>query len=126
MDTPINLTPGVSPEITRHARSELGNGIRQVKDAATGEINNLMADVEDLVSRVADVKDPELARIRSKVQAALISTRDSLVTSAQTVRRQVRQAAETTDDYVRTSPWQAAGIAALVGAALGYVVGRRR
>ena len=85
-----------------------------------------MADVEDLVSRVVDVRDPELVRIRGKVQAALNSTRDSLVTSAQTVQRQARQAAETTDDYVRASPWQAVSIAALVGVALGYVVGRRR
>ncbi len=43
MDAPINLTPGASPESARHARTELGNGIRHVKDAATGEIKNLRA-----------------------------------------------------------------------------------
>ena len=126
MNAPTSTTLAGSPELPRHAKSEVGNGARQVKDAATGEIKNLMADVEDLVSRVADARDPDLVRIRAKVQAALISTRDSLVTGAQTVQRQVRQAADTTDDYVRASPWQAVGIAALVGAALGYVVGRRR
>ncbi len=126
MNAPMNPTTAGSPESLRHVKSTVGNGARQGKDAATGEIKNLMADVEDLVSRVADVRDPELVRIRGKVQAALIATRDSLVTSAQTVQRQARHTAETTDDYVRASPWQAVGIAALVGAALGYVVGRRR
>ena len=111
---------------TAHGKSDLSNGARRVKDAASGEIKNLMADVEDLVSRVADVKDPDVARIRDKVQATLASTRDSLLSGAETVRRQARQVAATTDDYVRTSPWQALGIAAIAGVALGYVIGRRR
>ena len=109
-----------------HGISDVSNGARRVKDAVSGEIKNLMADVEDLVSRVVDVKDPDLARIRDKVQAALASTRDSMLTGAEAVRRQARQVAETTDDYVRTSPWQALGIAAVAGVALGYVIGRRR
>ena len=107
-------------------RIDPGNGARRVKDAASGEIKKLMADVEDLVSRVADVKDPAVARIRDKIQATLASTRESLLSGAETVGRQARQVAATTDDYVRTSPWQALGIAAVAGVALGYVMGRRR
>ena len=126
MEAPISPIAHGGPESPGHARSDPSNGAQRVKDAASGEIKNLMADVEDLVSRVADVRDPDLARIRAKVQAALASTRDSLLTGAETVRRQARQVAQTTDDYVRASPWQALGIAAVAGAALGYVIGRRR
>ena len=107
-------------------KTDLSSGARHLKDAAGGEIKNLIADVEDLVSRVADVKDPDVVRIRNNVQAALASARDSLVAGAETVKRQVKQVAGTTDDYVHVNPWQAIGIAALVGIAVGYVVGRGR
>ena len=42
------------------------------------------------------------------------------------MRQQARQVAGTADDYVRASPWQALGVAALVGAAFGYLAGRRQ
>ena len=107
-------------------KSDFGNGARHVKDAATGEIKNLIADVEDLVARVADVKDPDLIRVRNKVTAALVSARDSVVNGTEAMRQQARQVAGTADDYVRASPWQALGVAALVGAAFGYLAGRRQ
>ena len=126
MDTTMNTTADKSSGPAGQVKNDLGNGVRHIKDAVTGEMKNLMADVEDLVSRVADVKDPDIVRIRNKVQAALVSTRDSLVTGAEAAQRQVRQAAATTDDYVRASPWQALGIAALVGVTVGYLAGRQR
>ena len=126
MDTTMNTTADKAASSLGQVKSDFGNGARHIKDAATGEMKNLIADVEDLVSRVADVKDPDIVRIRNKVQAALVATRDSLVTGTETVRRQVRQAGATTDDYVRASPWQALGIAALVGVTVGYLAGRKR
>ena len=126
MDTTMNATADKASSTLGQVKSDLGNGVRHIKDAATSEMKNLMADVEDLVSHVADVKDPDIIRIRNKVQAALVSTRDSLVTGAETAQRQVRLAAATTDDYVRASPWQALGIAALVGVTVGYLAGRQR
>jgi ElaB/YqjD/DUF883 family membrane-anchored ribosome-binding protein len=126
MEATTNPTAGSTPATSSQVRSGPGNGARRLQDAATGEVRNLIADVEDLVSRVADVQDPDIVRIRNKVQAALVSTRDAVVSGAATVQRQVRQAAATTDDYVRSSPWQALGMAALAGAAIGYIAGRRR
>lgn len=125
METTTSPTAGAPPP-SNALKSGPGNGARRLKDAATGEVHNLIADVEDLVSRVADVQDPDIVRIRNKVRAALVSTRDAVVSGAATVQRQARQAAATTDDYVRSSPWQALGMAALAGAAIGYIAGRRR
>jgi ElaB/YqjD/DUF883 family membrane-anchored ribosome-binding protein len=37
----------------------------------------------------------------------------------------VKSAATATDSYVHESPWQAIGIAAVAGAAVGYLLARR-
>jgi ElaB/YqjD/DUF883 family membrane-anchored ribosome-binding protein len=106
-------------------KNDIANGARKVKDSAGGEFKNLISDVEDLVTRVADVKDPDIARIRDKVTDAIASARDAISSRADSLRRQATDAASTTDDFVRDSPWQAIGIAALVGVAVGYLAGRR-
>ncbi len=109
----------------RRVKSDLADGVRHVKDTATGEFKNLIDDVQDLVSRVSDVKDPDIAKIRSKVQDALVAARDALTDGADRVRRQAKQVANTTDDFVRDNPWQSLGIAALVGVAVGFLAARR-
>ena len=101
---------------------EGGGGIKQV---ASAEIRNLIADVEDLVARIADLKDADVARVRNKVLRAVDAAKESLTDSADTLRRQAQNAATTADDFVHDSPWQAVGIAALVGAVVGILATRR-
>jgi ElaB/YqjD/DUF883 family membrane-anchored ribosome-binding protein len=109
----------------RRLKNDLSDGISDIKSAASGEIKNLIADVEDLMARIADLKDADVVRVRSKVQRAVDATKQSLSDSAETLRRQAREVASTADDYVRESPWQAIGIAALVGAVVGILATRR-
>jgi ElaB/YqjD/DUF883 family membrane-anchored ribosome-binding protein len=101
------------------------DGADNVKALAASEIKNLIADVEDLVARIADLNDADVARVRSKVMRAVDSAKDSLAGGADTVRRQAQRAASGADDYVRESPWQAVGLAAVVGAVVGILVARR-
>src|SRR5579863_3745934 len=100
-------------------------GVSDVKAAASAEIKNLISDVEDLMARIADLKDADVVRVRGKVQRAVDATKQSLYDSADSIRRQAQSVASTADDYVRDSPWQAIGIAALVGAVVGILATRR-
>jgi ElaB/YqjD/DUF883 family membrane-anchored ribosome-binding protein len=109
----------------RRLKNELSDGIGDIKSAASGEIKNLIADVEDLMARIADLKDADVVRVRSRVLRAVDATKQSLADSAETLRRQAQNVASTADDYVRESPWQAIGIAALVGAVVGILATRR-
>jgi ElaB/YqjD/DUF883 family membrane-anchored ribosome-binding protein len=95
------------------------------KDAAAEEFRDLLSDVEDLVAKVAGLDDPEMAKIREKVQDTLSTARDALKSSTGGVRRRVRDTAHSANTFVRESPWQALAIGALVGAAVGYIAGRR-
>jgi ElaB/YqjD/DUF883 family membrane-anchored ribosome-binding protein len=88
-------------------------------------MKNFMSDVEELVAKIGDVKDAEVARLRSKLQTSIESAKEDVTSTTETLRRRAREAAGTADDYVRESPWQAIGIAALVGLAVGFAVSRR-
>ena len=109
----------------RRIQRDLSDGAGNVKNAASAEIKSLIADVEDLVARIADLKDADVARVRNKVLRAVDAAKESLTESADTLRRQAQKAATTADDFVHDSPWQAVGIAALVGAVVGILATRR-
>jgi ElaB/YqjD/DUF883 family membrane-anchored ribosome-binding protein len=116
----------------RRLKNDLSDGVNEIKAAASSEIKSLIADVEDLMARIADLKDADVVRVRGKVQRAVDATKQSLADGAdavrqhaQAIRQQAQNAASTADDYVRDSPWQAVGIAALVGAVVGILATRR-
>ena len=83
------------------------------------------SDVEDLIARIADLKDADVVRVRGKVERAVDATKQSLADSADLIRQHAQNAANTADNYIRESPWQAVGIAALVGAIVGILATRR-
>lgn len=107
--------------ITESAR----NHAKRAGRAASSEMKNFMSDVEELVAKIGDVKDAEVARLRTKLQSSIESAKDDVAGTTENLRRRAREAASTADEYVRGSPWQAMGIAALLGLALGYAVSRR-
>jgi ElaB/YqjD/DUF883 family membrane-anchored ribosome-binding protein len=109
----------------RRLKNDLGEGINDIKSVASGEIKSLIADVEDLMARIADLKDADVVRMRGKVQRAVDATKQSLADGADSLRQQAQKVASTADDYVHESPWQAIGIAALVGAVVGILATRR-
>src|SRR5277367_1193823 len=92
-----------------------------IQAAASNEIRSLIADVEDLMARIADLKDADVVRVRGKVQRAVEAAKRSLADGADAIRQHAQTAANTADDFVRESPWQAIGIAALVGAVVGIL-----
>jgi ElaB/YqjD/DUF883 family membrane-anchored ribosome-binding protein len=98
---------------------------QQAGTAAGEEVQNLIADVEDLIDRVGDAADPEIRRLRSKVAAALAITKKSIAEGVEQVQGQAKQAIDASDQYVRNQPWEAIGIAALAGLAVGFLVARR-
>jgi ElaB protein len=106
-------------------RSAARDAARHVGAAAGEEVQNLLADVEDLVDRVGDAADPEVRRLRAKVAAAISSARKSIEDGVEEVQGQAKQAIEAGDQYVRNQPWEAIGIAALAGLAVGFLVARR-
>jgi len=90
------------------------------------EWRNLVADVEDLVKKVANVDDAEIAEIRSKVEHTLERAKTSARAGVAAVRGRAEDVSEATDEYVRENPWAAIGVAAAVGIVIGFIAAGRR
>jgi ElaB/YqjD/DUF883 family membrane-anchored ribosome-binding protein len=121
METTFENTDGMRNG--KRARSELGDTARAAKTAATDELKSFVSDVEDVVKRVADVSDEDVARVRAKIQSVINAARDGVTTSSEAIKRQAQYAARQTDEYVHESPWQAVGISAALGAVIGLSIG---
>jgi len=125
METTFDGTAEQVKATGRRVKDDLSDGMGNIKSAASGEIKSLIADVEDLMARIADLKDADVVRVRGKVQRAVDAAKESLSEGADSLRHHAQKVASTADDYVRDSPWQAVGIAALVGAVVGILATRR-
>jgi ElaB/YqjD/DUF883 family membrane-anchored ribosome-binding protein len=125
MESTHDGTTEQARESGRRLKNDVSEGVKGVKAAASSEIRNLIADVEELMARIADLKDADVVRVRGKVERAVDATKQSLADGAEAIRQRAQDVANTADDYVRESPWQAIGIAALVGAVVGILATRR-
>jgi ElaB/YqjD/DUF883 family membrane-anchored ribosome-binding protein len=96
-----------------------------LRDAGGQEVNNLIADVQDLLSQLSHVADPQIARLRSKVTQGLVAAKKTLSEGTDNVQRHAKSAMRAGDGYVREQPWQAVGIAAAAGLVVGFLVARR-
>lgn len=111
----------VAESTLRGRRVETNGG-----DSGKGaEWRNLVADVEDLVKKVANVDDAEIAAIRGKVEDTLAKAKSVAGEGAAAVRARAGEATEVTDHYVHENPWAAIGIAAAIGIVIGFVASRR-
>lgn len=106
-------------------REDSSQAASHITSVAGDEIKNLIADVEDLVARLAHLNDADIAGLRNKVMSTVGIAKETLAESADTVKRGAQRAFGGADDYVRESPWVAIGLAAVVGAVAGILVARR-
>lgn len=112
-------------ESGRRLKRDAVDAASNLKNVAADEIRNLITDVEELVARIADLNDADVATIRSKVMSKVDAAKESLASGADSLKRRAQEAASGADDYVHDSPWVAVGLAALVGAVVGILVARR-
>jgi ElaB/YqjD/DUF883 family membrane-anchored ribosome-binding protein len=121
----VNETLDRASNGARRVGKEFERGTERVKRTASTELSSLIADVEDLLQKVAHVADVDVAKLRESVQQKIGTAREALASGGKRITETAREAAGATDHYVRRSPWQAVGLAALAGAAMGYLFSRR-
>ncbi len=106
-------------------KEDTSRAASHLTDMAGDEVKNLIADVEDLLARIADLNDADIASVRNKVASTVGAAKETLAQGADTFKRGAQKAFSGADDYVRDSPWIAIGLAAVVGAVAGILVARR-
>jgi ElaB/YqjD/DUF883 family membrane-anchored ribosome-binding protein len=89
------------------------------------DLRLVMADAEELLRATATQAGESVAAARTRVRDSLESARARLGPLGEEAAEQARAAVRAGEDYVRQNPWQAVGIAALAGIALGLLISRR-
>ena len=67
----------------------------------------------------------EAAKFGQDAKSALGAATDAAKRATESARSQAQQLAGSTDQFVRVNPWQAVGLAAVTGLAIGILVGRK-
>ncbi|MHB8354897.1 MAG: DUF883 family protein [Burkholderiales bacterium] len=99
-------------------------------DSAHGEklvadLKAVVADAEELLRDTAHQTGDKVAELRARVEARLARTRARLSEAEHNLLEKGRAAARATDNFVHEEPWKSVGIAALIGLAVGVLIGRR-
>jgi ElaB/YqjD/DUF883 family membrane-anchored ribosome-binding protein len=119
MNANLNDTAETAHRAGRDAAADFRRRSANVRDYASDEVRAFLADVEDLVKKVANVGDADVARLRARVSGAIGDVRQAVGDTADSLRDRARMAVNVTDDYVHDRPWTAIGLAAAVGIIVG-------
>ena len=95
------------------------------REKLVADMRTVLADTEQLLKAVVGQSGEKLAALQPRIEENLRNARARLAEFEQVAIEQVRAAAETTDAYVHEHPWKVAGFTALLGVAVGLLIGRR-
>jgi ElaB/YqjD/DUF883 family membrane-anchored ribosome-binding protein len=108
------MSTATTPSAGVHTRSML-----------SGEMHNLITDIEDLVKKATSLTGEELTAAKAKLSERLDAARVTFAEAGETVANKARNTATATNEYVHEQPWKAIGIGATLGLLLGFALVRR-
>jgi ElaB/YqjD/DUF883 family membrane-anchored ribosome-binding protein len=97
----------------------------QAKEKLAADFRAVMDDIDALMTTTGKEVTGEAKALRARIRERLDGAKDKLLDAQQEAMQRAKDVAIATDDYVHAKPWQAIGVAAAVGLALGVLIGRR-
>jgi len=95
------------------------------KEQLIDDFKVVVADAEALLKATANQGGEKLAEVRARAEESLKVAKARMADAQAELLVKTRAAAKATDVYVHENPWQAIGVAAGVGVAVGLLIGRR-
>ncbi len=92
---------------------------------ASDELENLRADLDDLISRLPSLSDVDLEKAKDNLMQKIAETKEAARDVAQDAREQLDHGIECSRDYVKERPLQSVGYAAAIGFLIGLLTSRR-
>jgi ElaB/YqjD/DUF883 family membrane-anchored ribosome-binding protein len=89
------------------------------------DFSAVLAEAEEMLKRASAETGDKARDLRSQVETKLLRAKLRLQELEGEAVDRAKAAARVTDDYVHDNPWQAIGIAAAVGVAVGLLLNRR-
>ncbi len=94
-------------------------------DTVRVELKNLMQEVQALFAEATSATGVKAEELRHRGLHLLDSALDQVHDLQAATLEKGKEIAEDTDGYVRANPWQAVGIAAVVGLLAGMLIARK-
>jgi len=111
------------------AAQRVGNAAKtagkQVGAVASHELENLRADLDDLISRLPSLSDIDLEKAKDNLMQKIAETKETARDVAHDAREQLDHGIECSRDYVKERPLQSVGYAAAIGFLVGLLTSRR-
>jgi ElaB/YqjD/DUF883 family membrane-anchored ribosome-binding protein len=98
---------------------------RQHRKAVVKDLGDTLNEAQDLIGQAAAETGARASDLRSQVAAKLSSALSALRDLQDDAVERAKAAAQGTDEYVHSNPWQAIGAAGAVGFLVGVFVSRR-
>ena len=89
------------------------------------DTQNVVSEAQELLKTVKEDGMNKMDQVRSQVSTQLEGAREKFGEIQSTVQEGAKVAYTSTDNYVRTNPWTAIGVAAAAGAIIGFLASRR-
>lgn len=99
--------------------------LNRSKGKMVDDFKVIVSDAESLLQATAKVSGESFAAERAKLSEKLKHAKFRLIEAEERLVGTAKQAATTTDHYVHDNPWTAIGVAAVVGALIGFLAARR-
>ena len=93
------------------------------KEKLVSDLKVVVSDTEELLRSTAGAAGEKAGELRERIAIRLRDAKERLAEAALAPR--TKPPARPTDDFVHERPWQAIGVAAALGLALGVLIGRR-
>jgi ElaB/YqjD/DUF883 family membrane-anchored ribosome-binding protein len=90
-------------------------------DPAIEELNKIVEQAEALLRSLGDETSDAAEAVRERVTHTLEEAKARLATTATEAEKVALSLADRADDYVRSNPWQAVALAALLGGVVTYL-----
>ncbi|MGP1679249.1 MAG: DUF883 family protein [Burkholderiales bacterium] len=95
------------------------------REKLVADMRMVLADTEQLLKAVIGQSGEKLAALQPRIEENLRNAKAQLAEFEQVAREKARAAVDSTDDYAHEHPWKIAGFSALLGVAVGLLIGRR-
>jgi ElaB/YqjD/DUF883 family membrane-anchored ribosome-binding protein len=86
----------------------------------------LIADAEQLLSKLGDVKSPEILALRERVESGIAETKNRIADQARVSAESIRKMTNSVVGYIQENPWVAIAGGTAIAVALFYVALSRR
>ena len=101
------------------------SGPGQAIQKLSADFRLVMHDIDALMNTTTNKAEGEVTALRGRIRERLDNARDRVVDAQREAVERAKRAAGATNDYVHTHPWQAAGVGAAIGLAIGVLIWRR-